>query len=93
MFRFASILLCFLFAHNANAQPIQCEKFAQLHSELESKYVEKPIWKGKSKRGHIIIIYMGEHGGWTALMLKNNQMACPLDAGHSGSYAKRGKQT
>ncbi len=93
MFRFAIGLLCFLFAYSANAQSITCEKFAQLHSELENKHVEKPIWKGKSTKGHTIIIYMGEHGGWTAVLLKNNQMACPLDAGHSGSYAKRGKQT
>lgn len=93
MFRFASILLCFLFAHNANAQPIACEKFAQLHSELENKHAEKPIWKGKSTKGHMIILYMGENGSWTAVMLKNDQMACPLDAGHNGSYAKRGKQT
>lgn len=93
MFRFAIILLFFLFAHNANAQPIQCEKFARLHSELKSKYVEKPVWKGKSKRGHSIIIYMGKNGGWTAVMLKNDQTACLLDAGHKGSYAKRGEQT
>ena len=49
--------------------------------------------KANQRKGHTIIIYMGEHGGWTAVLLKNNQMACPLDAGHSGSYAKRGKRT
>ena len=92
MFRFASILLCFLFAHNANAQPVPCEKFQKVHNELEAKHTEKPIWKGHSKRGHTIIIYMSEKGSWTALMLKDG-MGCLLDAGHGGSYAKRGKQT
>ena len=57
-------------------------------AKLKQSYGETPVFRGVSKSGYMVIIFLNaDTGTWTAgrITPQNRKIMCPIDAGEGGS--------
>ena len=68
-------------------QTLPCMDFAAAIESLEHSYKEAPIWRGRSVRGTMVVLFEAEKTKtWTILIVMPNGKACPVDIGGSSEH-------
>lgn len=74
------------FMPQAQAEQISCFPREKIAESLLQDYGETPSFRGLSRNGLMIELFLSPQGTWTILALhpENPQMMCPLDSGTGG---------
>jgi hypothetical protein len=81
------VVVLVMAASTAIASQTLCAPFVKGAEMLKKNYQEVPFFRGVSKKGYLVVIFLNEDtGSWTVgrMMPQNPSIMCPLDAGTDG---------